>query len=109
MLVQNSNKNFIFTMLEGIKNHCIKEEALHILSNKEKSQSIFNVRYPILVNVSGIQPEEIPIYMKPDGKDRYYAKPFIFRDATFLVCNHWFTHNKEKLILWLQDFCQQGR
>ena len=39
-----------------------------------------------------------------DPQRRYYSKPVVIAGEKYYLCNHWFSQNKEKLLVWLKKY-----
>lgn len=62
--------------------------------NKEYSNSIFKINFPLLVKYKDGSEAFINEYR------RYYAKPFKLNDKEYLLCSQWYERNREYIEQW---------
>lgn len=96
------NKDFIFTFLKKLKEIGFKD--FNIFTDKEKTNDICKLSYPILIDITGASEKIINQKSRPVNSDVYYKKPFFeWNDKQFIICNDWKPWHREMLINWLNN------
>lgn len=102
------NKEFIFQLLEYLKENELLEESLDILTDEQQCRSLFQQYYPILLEKNGANKTK-------DDKDRsrYYSNEYFeFQEKKYFVVSEWYgknerrtnkRNNRELFITWVEN------
>jgi len=74
---------------------------LNNLCDANFSKKVFNVNYPILIEIS--TPEDLKKRFDKKGCSRYYITEYYFNGKFYLLTSEWYERNKEKLINWIKQ------
>lgn len=99
-----SNKTFIYTILKELS---ISEiDFINIFTDLKLCKELFSTKYPILLDITDISKFDLKPYTVFSGKNRYYEckdeNMFIFENRRYLVTNHWFSTERNRLSEWLK-------
>lgn len=76
----------------------LSDKEIINLTDKQYSKSVFDVNFPILIEVDNGVEKSLQRKINGIGNDRYYA--YLFNGKYFL-CNDWYEKDREKFQQWL--------
>lgn len=98
------NKAFIYEILKELSNS--KIDFIDIFTDSKLCKELFSTKYPILLDITDISKFDLNPYTMFSGKNRYYEcksdNIFLFENRKYLVSNHWFSTERNRLSDWLK-------
>ena len=91
---------------ELIKRKVIPNEVLEIWQDKDYSNELLGINYPLLLKIQGNE-NEISSKVYVNGGARYWKGIITINSEKYRICNHWYNddnrNNIDKYIKWFLE------